>query len=85
MLVREICRGSFEIEERWRATPGSRIARREGFEKPREGPGQGRQRAGTTWADPVGVALPNVPEKTVRWRGGIARGPRGRAARARRQ
>jgi transposase len=39
------------------------IARRERFEKPREGPGQGRQRAGTTWADPVGVALPNVPER----------------------
>src|SRR5262249_19005485 len=39
------------------------IARRERLEKPREGPGQGRQRAGTTWADPVGVALPNVPER----------------------
>src|SRR5262249_4561563 len=39
-----------------------RIARRKRLEKPREGPGQGRQRAGTTWADPVGVALPNVPE-----------------------
>src|SRR6204780_1239809 len=30
---------------------------------PREGPGQGRQCAGTTWADPVGVALPDVPER----------------------
>src|SRR5207342_1583207 len=39
------------------------IARRERFETPREGPGQGRQCAGTTWADPVGVALPDVPEK----------------------
>jgi len=50
------------------------IARRERFETPREGPGQGRQCAGTTWADPVGVALPDVPERTVRWRSGIARG-----------
>ena len=39
------------------------IARRERFEKPREGPGQGRQCAGTTWADPVGMALPDVPER----------------------
>src|SRR5258706_10889645 len=39
------------------------IARRERFETPREGPGQGRQCAGTTWADPVGVALPDVPER----------------------
>ena len=30
--------------------------------KRREGPGQGRQCAGTTWSDPVGVALPDVPE-----------------------
>src|SRR4029077_18318332 len=39
------------------------IARRERFETPREGPGQGWQCAGTTWADPVGVALPDVPER----------------------
>ena len=39
------------------------VARRERFETPREGPGQGRQCAGTTWADPVGVALPDVPER----------------------
>src|SRR4051794_26063187 len=39
------------------------IARRERFEKPREGPGQDRQCAGTTWADPVGMALPDVPER----------------------
>src|SRR5438128_6053303 len=39
------------------------IARRELFETPREGPGQGRQCAGTTWADPVGVALPDVPKR----------------------
>ena len=39
------------------------IARRERFETSREGPGQGRQCAGTTWGDPVGVALPDVPER----------------------
>ena len=39
------------------------IARRERFETPREGPSQSRQCAGTTWADPVGVALPDVPER----------------------
>jgi hypothetical protein len=36
---------------------------REGFETPRERPGQGWQCAGMTWADPVGVALPDVPER----------------------
>ena len=39
------------------------IARRERFEASREGPGQGRQCAGTTWPDPVGVVLPDVPER----------------------
>src|SRR4029077_11657310 len=39
------------------------IARRERFETPREGLGQGRQCTGTTWADPVGVALLDVPER----------------------
>src|SRR6476619_5405039 len=33
------------------------------FETSREGPGQGRQCASTTWGDPVGVALPDVPER----------------------
>src|SRR5271168_3178148 len=39
------------------------IARRERFETPREGPGQGRQCAGTAGADPVGLAFPGVPER----------------------
>jgi hypothetical protein len=36
---------------------------RERFETPRERPDQGWQCAGTTWADPVGVALPDVPKR----------------------
>src|SRR5215212_11487357 len=39
------------------------IARRERFETPGEGVGQGRQCAGTTWADPVGVALSDIPKR----------------------
>src|SRR5271168_2907680 len=52
--------------ERWRneavraGRPISRIAL---AYAPREGPGQGRQCAGTARADPVGVAFPGVPER----------------------
>ena len=64
MLVREILSRKLRDRRALARYAGAHgIARRERFEKPREGPGQGRQCAGTTWADPVGMALPDVPER----------------------
>ena len=64
MLVQEILSRKLSRSKSGGALRGAHgIARRERFETTREGPGQGWQCAGTTRADPVGMAFPGVPER----------------------